>query len=262
MKLSKRVLIMGLPGSGKTTLASKVKEGLNADWINADKVRKKFNDWDFSYEGIKRQAIRMRKLANCSINEIVVADFVAPFPICIKIFKPHYLVWVDTINKSRFESMNKIFIKPKNFDLRVDSKDSDLWKIPIIDHFNKFRWNDQNLTTQMLGRFQPFHLGHKLLFYEMLKKNEQVLVMVKDVFKIGDNPFTFMEIKKKISNELKYFSNRFKIIKSPNISVISYGRDVGYKIKKINLPAPIQKISATKIRKKLRASGILNTHTK
>ena len=71
-----------------------------------------------------------------------------------------------------------------------------------------------------------------------------------------------MEIKKKISNELKYFSNRFKIIKSPNISVISYGRDVGYKIKKINLPAPIQKISATKIRKKLRASGILNTHTK
>ena len=58
----KKILIMGLPGSGKTTLAKKLKSKLKADWLNADKVRKKFNDWDFSKKGVLKQAKRMKIL--------------------------------------------------------------------------------------------------------------------------------------------------------------------------------------------------------
>ena len=63
MKKNKKILIMGLPGSGKTTLAKKVIRLLKADWLNADKIRGKYNDWDFSREGIIRQVKRMRDLA-------------------------------------------------------------------------------------------------------------------------------------------------------------------------------------------------------
>ena len=62
----KKILIMGLPGSGKTHLAKKISNILKADWLNADKIRGKYNDWDFSEQGIIRQVKRMKKLADQS----------------------------------------------------------------------------------------------------------------------------------------------------------------------------------------------------
>lgn len=254
----KKILIMGLPGSGKTTLAKKIVKSLKADWLNADKIRNKYNDWDFSRKGIIRQVKRMRDLASRSKKKIVVADFICPFKEQLKIFKPHYIVWVDTIKKSRYPNMNRIFKRPKKFNLRVTSQNSDVWKLPVIDKFKKkYHWVNKNETGQMLGRFQPFHEGHKLLFLEILKKKKQVLIMVKDVHGINDNPFSFENIKRKIKKDLKPFQNRFKVELMPNISNIYYGRKVGYKIEKINLSKKIQKISATKIRKNLRRKGVL-----
>jgi len=252
-----RILIMGLPGSGKTTLARELAKDLKAYWLNADKIRKKYNDWDFSKNGIIRQVKRMKSLSDKSNKKYVVADFVCPLHIQTKIFKPNFIVWMDTIKKSRFSSMNKIFKKPKKWNLRVTSKDYKLWKIPILDQFLNFKWSNRRETAQMLGRFQPFHVGHMQLFYEILKKKEQVLIMVKDVYRVGDNPFKFSQIKKKISTDLNPFKKRIKIILAPNISNIFFGRKVGYKIKKINLPKQIQKISATKIRKYLRSKNKL-----
>ena len=104
----------------------------------------------------------------------------------------------------------------------------------------------------MLGRYQPWHLGHRTLFENIFEKYGQVNIQVKDVNGLGDNPFTFNQIKKKIIKDLKDFKNRIKVTKSPNIVEINYGRTVGYKIKKINLSKKIQSISATKIRNKLR----------
>ena len=254
------ILIMGLPGSGKTTLAKELVKALKADWLNADKVRKKFNDWDFSETGIVRQVKRMRELANRSKKKYVVADFVSPLNKQIKIFKPNYIIWMDTIKKSRYSYMNKIFQKPKKWHLKVTSKDCHLWKIPIIDKFKKYKWSNKTETAQMLGRFQPFHEGHKNLFFEILKRKSQILIMVKDVYKIGDNPFNFLQIKKKIMNDLLPFKNRFKVILAPNISNIYYGREVGYKIEKINLSRDIQKISGTKIRRTLRAERRLKSY--
>ena len=103
-------------------------------------------------------------------------------------------------------------------------------------------------TAQMLGRWQPFHDGHLALFKEIFKKTGQVLIMVRTLPKSKDNPYEFEEIKKRIEERLKEYSDKFEVIQVPNITNICYGRGVGYEIEEIVLPEEIQKISATKIR--------------
>ena len=257
MKKNKKILIMGLPGSGKTTLAKKIVKLLKADWLNADKIRGKYNDWDFSKTGIIRQVKRMKILAKKSKKKYVVADFVCPMQEQIKIFKPDYIFWMDTIKKSRFKSMNKIFRKPKKFDLKFTEKNPELNLIQAKDKILGYKWNNRAQTIQMLGRFQPWHYGHRTLFEKCILKTGQVNILVKDVYKVGDNPFNFKQVKEKILHDLKNFKSRIRVTLVPNISEICYGRTVGYKIIKINLNKKIESISATEIRKKLRVKGLL-----
>ena len=120
------------------------------------------------------------------------------------------------------------------------------------------KWDNKHPTAQMLGRWQPWHAGHQKLFEETLKKTGQVNIMVRDVKGVDDNPFDFETVKKNIEERLKpEFEGRFKIMLVPNITNICYGRGVGYKIEEIVLPDEIQKISATKIRAKMREEGKL-----
>ena len=137
--MKKKILIMGLPGAGKTTLASKLVPLINAKWLNADDVRKESNDWDFSEEGRKRQAKRMADLAEKLKNQgyIVIADFVCPTPEARKLFNPDFIIWVDTIDKGRFDDTNKMFLKPKNYDVRVTEKNSDTWSQKIAEILKK-----------------------------------------------------------------------------------------------------------------------------
>ena len=107
-------------------------------------------------------------------------------------------------------------------------------------------------TAQMLGRWQPFHDGHLALFKEILKKTEQVVIMVRSMPQTENNPFVFEDIKKRIEEKLKDYTGQFDVIKVPNITNICYGRDVGYKIEEIVLPKEIQEISATKIRQQMK----------
>jgi len=127
----KKILIMGLPGAGKTTLASKLVPLLKAKWLNADEVRKKANDWDFSDEGRLRQARRMLELSNKYIEDgnYVVADFVCPTEHSRKIFNPDFVIWVDTIKEGRFEDTNQIFTTPRSYDLRVKTQDAEKWSL-------------------------------------------------------------------------------------------------------------------------------------
>ena len=113
-------------------------------------------------------------------------------------------------------------------------------------------------TAQMLGRFQPFHDGHKTLFKEILKKTGQVIIMIRDTSGTDDsNPFNFNTVKKNIESNLTQYEGKFEVIKVPNITNICYGRGVGYKIEEVVLPEKIQQISATKIRDKMRKEGKL-----
>ena len=124
---------MGLPGSGKTTLANELGPLLDAKRLNADEVRKEANDWDFSEEGRKRQAKRMADFAKKfkEKGNYVVADFICPTPEARGLFSADYIVWVDTIKEVRFEDTNKMFIKPEKFDYHVTTQDAKYWA-PII----------------------------------------------------------------------------------------------------------------------------------
>ena len=126
---------MGLPGSGKTTLASKLVPLLNAKRLNNDAVRKAANDWDFSEEARKRQAKRMGDFAEKYKQEgyYVVADFICPTPEARKLFSADYIVWVDTIKKGKYEDTNKMFVKPEKFDFQVTSKNAELWAAQIAE---------------------------------------------------------------------------------------------------------------------------------
>ena len=250
---------MGLPGAGKTYLADKLVPKIGATWLNADKVRKEANDWDFSPEGRIRQAKRMAEKAEKFKKEgsHVVADFVCPTPKARELFNPDFIIWVDTIKKGRFEDTNKIFVKPEKYDVRVTEQNAEIWSIKIADKITNYKWDNRKPTAQMLGRWQPWHGGHQALFEEIVKKTGQVNIMVRDVKGIGDNPFDFETVKKNIEIALKEFKNRVKISLVPNITNICYGRGVGYKIEEIILSQDIQKISATKIRKKMREEGKL-----
>lgn len=241
---------MGLPGSGKTFLAKKFSNLLKADWFNADKIRKQHKDWDFSKAGIIRQVRRMKKLTNESKKKYVIADFVCPLPQQIKIFKPNIIIWMNTIVKSRYPKMNKIFVPPKKYDFVFKEKNIKINILNLKDKIIGYKWNNKNPTIQMLGRFQPWHYGHRKLFEKCVLKTGQVNIMVKDMNKGKGNPYSYLKVKNKILNDLKYFRKRIQVSLVPNITEINYGRTVGYKIKRIKLGNKIEQISATKIRNK------------
>jgi adenylylsulfate kinase len=120
-----KVLVFGLPGSGKSTLAEPLAEVVEGVWINADTVREKYNDWDFSVEGRMRQAARMRHLADgvSMAGKIAITDFVCPFQKARDEFEPDYVIWMNTITEGRFEDTNKAFETPdvESVDYIVDS---------------------------------------------------------------------------------------------------------------------------------------------
>ena len=126
---------MGLPGSGKTTLASKLVPLLKAKWLNNDAVRREANDWDFSEEGRKRQSKRMADLAIKKKQEgnYVIADFICPTPEARNLFPADYIIWVDTIKKGRYDDTNQMFVKPEKFDFHVTNQNAKQWAKQIAE---------------------------------------------------------------------------------------------------------------------------------
>lgn len=123
---------MGLPGAGKTYFAERLKQylenhGIMVTWINADIVRKAYDDWDFSHEGRIRQSLRMAKLAQEAGDSYVICDFIAPLPEVRKNFNADYTIWIDTITAGRFEDTNQMFIPPEHYDFRITEKNAEKW---------------------------------------------------------------------------------------------------------------------------------------
>ena len=135
-KKVRKILIMGLPGAGKTYLAKEIYKHLNAIRINGDEVRKKFKDWDFTKEGRIRQAKRLNKISNYHIKKgkNVVVDFICPNKDSFKYFKADFIIWMDTIKKGRFSTFDKKFQKPKKFDLKIKRKNLKLNTKKVVNY--------------------------------------------------------------------------------------------------------------------------------
>jgi len=134
-----KILIMGLSGSGKTTLAKTLKNKLKLQnftvtYFNADAIRNLYGDWDFSKDGRIRQAKRMEVLANESVSDFIICDFIAPTNKIRNIFKADITVWMDTIQKSIYEDTDKMFQNPSKYDIRVTEKNAKKWSDVIINY--------------------------------------------------------------------------------------------------------------------------------
>jgi adenylylsulfate kinase len=261
--MPQRILVMGLPGSGKTYLSQHIVDHLQAEkksvgWLNADDVRKKYNDWDFSTEGRIRQSHRMRELADSMLDcDYVICDFVAPLVEMRNNFKADWTIWVDTIEKGRFEDTNKAFIPPEVYDFRITEQRGEWWgefvAAHIIDNRRRPEFNWQKETVQMLGRWQPWHAGHRALFERAIAKTGQVVIQIRDCQGWqGSNPFAIEQVKSFIRRDLDpLYQGQYEIQIVPNIVNITYGRDVGYKIEQEQFDQSVTDISATKIRKSM-----------
>lgn len=280
---------MGLPGSGKTTLAAALKKYLEensdlthipldelakmeqlpevwkakVDWFNADEVRKRFNDWDFSKEGRIRQSLRMAEFALKCNGDFVICDFVAPLPEMRHNFKADWVIWMDTIDAGRFEDTNKAFVPPDVYDFRITEQNAEKWAefigLHILENRRRPKFNWQKETVQMLGRWQPWHKGHRALFDRAIAKTGQVIIQIRDCQGWNNsNPFAVNQVKELIRRDLDpLYQGQYEIQVVPNIVEIVYGRDVGYKINKIELTDEIHQISATKIREEMKNKGLL-----
>ena len=136
--MTTRILIMGLPGSGKTYLATELQKelhdkGFSVEWFNADEVRERFDDWDFSEEGRIRQGKRMRGLAEKSTADFVIGDFVAPLPAMRDAYSADVTIWLDTIDEGRFADTNKVFVSPEKYDYRIMAKSARRWSSTIAN---------------------------------------------------------------------------------------------------------------------------------
>lgn len=107
------ILIFGLPGSGKSTLAKELAYHFCLPHYNADTLREFHDDWDFSENGRHRQLKRMKEF------KLGIVDFVCPFEKYRNDLNPTFSIYMDTIEKGRYEDTNKAFEKPKQFDIRI-----------------------------------------------------------------------------------------------------------------------------------------------
>jgi hypothetical protein len=247
------IQIIGLPGSGKTTLAKELASRINAIHINADDVRADLSkDLKFTKEDRIEQARRMGALSRLLANKghHVVVDFINPTSETRESFgKPDKVVWMNRTPVRNFPDTTAMWEMPQKVDLMFDDmiESVDAARITCID-FNLHDWRKP--TTLMLGRYQPWHEGHHALYEEAGKRTEQVLLGVRDTYQTSKkDPLTFDEVKGYISKD-PVMENAL-VLKLPNITNIVYGRDVGYKIEQVKLGDEIEAISATEKRKQM-----------
>ncbi len=179
----------------------------------------------------------------------VIADFICPTEETRAAFGAAFTIWVDRIRAGRFDDTNKLFIAPTRFDLRVSAEGTpQYWAEQVLARLRP-AFDPQKPTALFLGRYQPFHTGHRRLIEEGLRRVGQACVAVRDTHRIDENnPLPFFAVKQRIDAGLSEYTGRFVVVSVPNIAKVFYGRDVGYDIERIVLNGETEAISATWLR--------------
>jgi adenylylsulfate kinase len=256
--MTRKILIMGLPGAGKTTLARVLAPRLNAVHFNADDVRREINkDLGFTAADRVEQARRMGWLCDQVVKTgcFAVADFICPTQEARAAFEAgesSFIVWVDRVRQSRFEDTDRIFVAPERYDLRVIADGlPEYWAEEVANRVRPV-FDTKRPTALFVGRYQPFHNGHRALIAEGLRRVGQVCIAVRDTTGTdGNNPFDFEYVRARIEHALREFEGRFLVVPLPNITHVFYGRDVGYAVERIDLDRSLQAISASDLRRRL-----------
>jgi hypothetical protein len=244
------IQIIGLPGAGKTTLATALADRINAIHLNADYVRATINsDLGFTPEDRVEHSRRLGEMAKMLSGQglDVVVDFICPTAATRAAFgKPDICIWMDTLTEGRFKDTNKLWEIPTEFDYHFVSYDSKGQTDLIIAQSNLHDWKAP--TTLLLGRYQPWHEGHHALLEKAYDRTEQVLIAVRDTQGTSEkDPLSYQQVVGHIVSSVP----RAFVVKVPNITNIVYGRDVGYKIEQVDLGSEIHAISATQKRKEM-----------
>ena len=259
--MRKKVLVMGLPGAGKTTLASELAVRLNAVHFNADDVRANVNkDLGFSEADRLEQARRMGWLCDqvVKVGCFAIADFICPTPSTRAAFQAGgeaFVIFMDRIQIGAFADTNRMFVRPENYDLIVSADGTpEYWAEQAMVQLRPV-FDPKRPTALFVGRYQPFHEGHRALIVEGLTRVGQACIAVRATQGTDNkNPFDFEYVKSRIEHGLREFEGRFTVVPLPNIGHIFYGRDVGYTVERINLDERIESISASAIRNKRSAN--------
>jgi cytidyltransferase-like protein len=250
--VNRKILIMGLPGSGKTTLARALAPMLNAALFNADDVRANINkDLGFSHEDRVEHARRMGWLCDRVVETggTAIADFICPTPETREAFGEAFVVFLDRIKAGRFEDTNRMFVPPDRYDLCVEPDGAPEFWAEKICALQRPTFDPRKPTALFIGRYQPFHAGHRELIEEGLRRVGQVCIAVRDTQGTDTkNPLSFFDVKSRIEAGLRAHVGRFVVVPLPNITNVFYGRDVGYAVERIVLEETVETISATRVR--------------
>lgn len=242
-----KILICGRNGAGKTTLARALAPLIGATVFDGDDIRATYpRTVGFSPEARVYHAMHMRTLCEAvtAAGNHAIASFICPTDDTRAAFKADFTVWADAAPTGQYPDSDKLWLPPAMYDMRTHHGHEPYHWAELLAGMIQPIFNPMRKTALLVGRFEPFHEGHRALALEAIARHGQVCFGVRDHSR--EYPFHF--VKARIDAAMQDQRGRYTVLPLPNIAAICYGRDVGYAVEQIDLPPDIQAISATERR--------------